>query len=288
VNEASFTLKRRDGIDLFVRRWDEPGVEPRWTFVVVHGHGEHGGRYAGLAEWFTALGASVYAMDHRGHGKSGGQRGHADSLPMLLDDIDAVVQRASDETGKPMVLIGHSLGGLLAVAYALDRGQHIGRAIFSAPALRLRVTVPGWKRTAAGLLPKVAPRLSLSNEIDASDLSHDEAVVSAYRTDPLVHNRISAGMYAATIAKGEALIRRAPELRVPFLLLHGRDDRIVDPAGSQQFFRRATAPERAFCLYPGMYHEIFNEVDRVRVFADMESWLAGETEAHLSGWNPPP
>ena len=87
---------------------------------------------------------------------------------------------------------------------------------------------------------------------------------------------------------GEALIRRAPELGVPFLLLHGRDDRIVDPAGSQQFFRRATAPERAFCLYPGMYHEIFNEVDRERVFADIESWLAGETEAHLSGWNPPP
>lgn len=287
MNDSSFTLQR-DGVDLFVRRWEDPGVERRWSFVIVHGHGEHGGRYAGLAEWFSSLGASVYAMDHRGHGKSGGQRGHADSLAVLLDDIDAVVQHAAAERGRPVVLVGHSLGGLLAVAFALDRGSSIDRAIFSAPALRLRVTVPAWKRAAAGFLPKLAPRLSLSNEIDASDLSHDATVVQAYRTDPLVHNRITAGMYAATVAQGEALIRRAPELRVPFLLLHGRDDRIVDPAGSQQFFRRATAPERAFCLYPGMYHEIFNELDRGRVFADIESWLTGETDAQMSGWNPPP
>ncbi|HEY9287751.1 MAG TPA: lysophospholipase [Candidatus Dormibacteraeota bacterium] len=287
MNETSFTLAR-DGVDLFVRRWDDPGVERRWTFVIVHGHGEHGGRYAGFADWFSPLGATLYAMDHRGHGKSGGQRGHADSLPSLLDDIDAVVQRAAAESGRPVVLVGHSLGGLLAIAYALDRGANLDRAIFSAPALRLRVAVPGWKRAAAGFLPKVAPRLSLSNEIDASDLSHDVAIVDAYRADPLVHNRITAGMYAATVAQGESLIRRAPELQVPFLLLHGRDDRIVDPAGSQQFFRRATAPERAFCLYPGMYHEIFNELDRERVFADIESWLTGETDAQLSGWNPPP
>ena len=99
---------------------------------------------------------------------------------------------------------------------------------------------------------------------------------------------ITAGMYGETAGRTESFIARASELRVPFLLLHGRDDRIVDPVGSQRFFARATAPDRAFCLYPGMYHEIFNEVDHDRVFADIDSWLTRRTDAQLTGWNPPP
>jgi alpha-beta hydrolase superfamily lysophospholipase len=287
VTASTFTLKSRDGLDLAVRRWDPEGTH-QWTFVVVHGHGEHGGRYQFLAEWFAELGATTFAMDYRGHGKSGGQRGHAASLDELLDDIGVVVTHAREERGGPLILIGHSLGGLLAIAYTLDRPAGIDRAVFSAPALQLRVKVPAWKRTAANLLPRVAPKMSLANEINPDDLSHDRAVVEAYRHDPLVHNRITAGMYAATIAHGESLIDRAPQLTVPFLLLHGRDDRIIDPAGSQRFFARARVEGRAFCLYPGMYHEVFNEVDRERVFADIESWLTQRTEEHMTGWNPPP
>jgi alpha-beta hydrolase superfamily lysophospholipase len=288
VNESTSTLKTSDGLELSLRRWHEEGVSHRWTFVVVHGHGEHGGRYRGLAEYFTPLGATVYAMDHRGHGRSGGQRGHTPSLERLLDDIDAVASHAGEKSGRPLVLIGHSLGGLLAIAYTLDRPDRVERAIFSAPALKLRIKVPPWKQALAGVLPRIAPRLSLANEIDASELSHDTEVVRAYREDPLVHNRITAGMYQATIAQGERLIQRAAQLRTTFLLMQGRDDAIVDPGGSQRFFARATAPERAFCLYPGMYHEIFNELDRERVFGDIESWLTQQTDAQLSGWNPPP
>jgi lysophospholipase len=145
--------------------------------------------------------------------------------------------------------------------------------------------VPAWKQALARITPLVAPRLSLSNEINADHLSHDPAVVQAYRTDPLVHNKITAGMYAATLAHGESLIRRASALRVPFLMLHGRDDRIVDPSGSQQFFDNATVEGRAFCLYPGLHHEIFNELDRERVFADIESWLS---DRKAPPPNPPP
>jgi acylglycerol lipase len=288
VKESTSRLKTRDGLDFHLRRWNDETAAHQWTFVLVHGQGEHGGRYAHLAEWFTPLGASVYAMDHRGHGKSTGQRGHTPSLNALLDDIDQVIERARQESGPPIVLIGHSLGGLLAIAYALDRQERVDRAIFSAPALQLKVRVPPWKRAVAGVLPRIAPRLSLANEIDASHLSHEQSIVDAYRSDPLVHNRISAGMYGATIANGEKLIARAGELRLPFLLMHGRDDRIVDPLGSQRFFARATAPDRAFCLYPGMYHEIFNEVEHEKVFADIESWLTRRTEAQTTGWNPPP
>jgi len=148
--------------------------------------------------------------------------------------------------------------------------------------------VPAWKRAVGRVLPRVAPRASLSNEVDPNILSHDPAVGPAYTSDPLVHNRITAGLYGETFAQGESIIARAADLRVPFLLLHGARDQLIDPGGSQRFFARATAPERAYCLYPGMYHEIFNEVDKEMVFQDIESWLTERTEAHLTGWNPPP
>ena len=273
MNESSDTLKTADGLDLFVRRWQADGVPHRWTFVIVHGLGEHGGRYRHLAEWFAPRGATVYAMDHRGHGRSGGQRGHAPSLNALLDDVELVVHRAADEAGGPLVLVGHSFGGLLAIAYALDRPARLDRAIFSAPALVPKVKVPAWKQALAGVLPKIAPKASFANEIDPNVLSRDPAIGRAYVSDPLVHKQITAGLYANTIARGESFIARAPDLRVPFLLLHGRDDQIVDPSGSERFFAIATAPGRAFCLYPGLYHEIFNEVEKEKVFQDIDSWL---------------
>jgi alpha-beta hydrolase superfamily lysophospholipase len=288
VKESTATLKTADGLDLYLRHWETEGVPRQWTFVLVHGLGEHSGRYKHFAEWFTPRGATVYAMDLRGHGRSGGQRGHAPSLNALLDDIDLVVKRARTASGGPPVLIGHSFGGLLAIAYALDRPDGIDKAVFSAPALVARVKVPAWKQSLARVLPRIAPKASFANEIDPNVLSHDATIGPAYTGDPLVHNQITAGLYAATIARGEDFIQRAPELRVPFLLMHGRDDQIVDPAGSQRFFAAATAPDRAFCLYPGLYHEIFNEVDRERVFQDIESWLTQRTDAHLTGWNTPP
>ena len=288
MNASTATLKTADGLDLSVRQWKDAGVPHQWTFVMSHGLGEHSGRYQPFAEWFTPLGATIYALDHRGHGQSGGARGDAPSLKALLDDLDMVVVRARQESGGPVVLFGHSFGGLLAIAYALDRPDRIDRAVFSAPLLVVKAKVPAWKMAAARVLPRVAPRLSMSNEVDADVLSHDPEIGKAYRADPLVHNRLSAGMYGDTIARGEEFIAQAPELRVPFLLLHGRDDLIVDPAGSQRFFARATAPDRALLLYPGMYHEIFNELEHEKVFADIESWLTGQMDADRTGWNPPP
>jgi alpha-beta hydrolase superfamily lysophospholipase len=288
VNESTATIESADGPDLSIRRWSADATPHQWTFVITHGLGEHSGRYAHFAEWFTGIGATVYALDLRGHGRSGGQRGHAPNLAMLLDDIDAVVQRARAESGEPLILLGHSFGGLLAIAYTLERPGRIDRAIYSAPLLRPRIKVPAWKQAAAKVLPRIAPRLSLANEVDPAVLSHDPAIVEAYRTDPLVHNRITGGLYGATIARGEEFIARAPEIRIPFLLLHGRDDQLSDPVASQRFFARATAPDRAFCLYPGLYHEVLNEIDHDRVFADIESWLTRRTDAHLTGWNPPP
>jgi alpha-beta hydrolase superfamily lysophospholipase len=288
VTDSTVTLKTADGLDLQLRRWQNPSVPRIWTFVVVHGLGEHSARYQRFAEWFTELGATVYAMDLRGHGHSGGPRGHAPSLDALLDDVDRVVRHARKESGGPVVLVAHSFGGLLGIAYAMAHPDRIERAVFSAPALKVKAQVPGWKRAIGSVLPRVAPRASLSNEVDPGVLSHDPAVAAAYTSDPLVHNRITAGLYGATIARGESFIARAGELRVPFLLLHGSRDLIIDPSGSQRFFARSSAPERALCFYPGMYHEIFNEVEQETVFQDIETWLTQRTEGELPGWNPPP
>jgi len=288
VTESTVTLQTADGLSLEVRRWQEDTVPHRWTFVVVHGLGEHSGRYQHLAAWFAPLGATVYAMDQRGHGRSGGKRGHAPGLNALLEDIDVVVVRARVQDGGPLVLIGHSFGGLLAIAYSLKHADHIDRAIFSAPLLMVKQRVPAWKRALSTVLPRVAPGMSFSNEVDANLLSHDPGNASAYTGDPLVHDRITAGLYGDTIARGEEFIARAPELRIPFLLMQGRDDQVVDPVGSQRFFARAGAPDRAFCLYPGLYHEIFNELDHEKVFQDIESWLTRRTNGQLTGWNPPP
>lgn len=288
MNDSTVSLKAKDGLDLHLRRWQDPLAPPVWTFVVVHGLGEHSGRYQHFAKWFTEQGATVYAMDLRGHGRSGGPRGHAPSLDALLGDIDRVVLHARKESGGPVVLVAHSFGGLLGIAYAMAHPDRIDRAVFSAPGLKVKAHVPAWKRAIGRVLPRVAPRASLSNEVDPNILSHDPAVGPAYTADPLVHNRITAGLYSSTFARGEAFIARAGELRVPFLLLHGARDQLIDPAGSQRFFSGATAPERAYILYPGMYHEIFNEVEQEMVFQDIESWLTQRTDAHLTGWNPPP
>src|SRR5206468_263527 len=170
VTDSTVTLRTADGLSLEVRRWQEDTVPHRWTFVIVHGLGEHSGRYQHLAARFTPLGATVYAMDQR---------------------------------------------------------------------------VPAWKRALSTVLPRIAPGMTFSNEVDASLLSHDPGNGPAYTSDPLVHDHITAGLYGDTIARGEEFIMRAPELRVPFLLMQGRDDQIVDPVGSQRFFARAAAPDRA-------------------------------------------
>jgi alpha-beta hydrolase superfamily lysophospholipase len=263
-------LRSRDALDLAVRHW--PATAPqRWTFVVAHGLGEHAGRYRRFAAWFGARGVEVYAIDHRGHGMSGGPRGHAPSQAALLDDLDQVVTLTTHGEDRP-VLVGHSMGGLIAIAYALALPDRIQRAVFSAPALMVKQRLPFWMRW---LQPvhHVLPRLTVPNNLDVRTLSRDPAVVEAYRADPLVHDQVSARLGAVTMGQGETLIARAGEVRVPFLLLHGGDDGLVDPQGSERFFAGATAPGRALHVYPGLYHEIFNEPEQARVYQDILDWL---------------
>lgn len=286
--ETPIQLRTADGFELYVRRFEDRTRAWLRTFLVVHGHGEHGGRYRQLAAWFSARGVRLYVVDLRGHGRSGGARGHTPSLRAMLGDLDLVAERAHDESGAPITLVGHSAGGLIGIAYALDRPHRLEAAVISAPALRLRVRVPRWKRILARITPAVAPTLTMATGLDARGLSHDAAVVAAYRQDPLNHDRISTRFNAETFARGEELIARAAQLRVPVLLLQGGSDPIVDPEGTRRFYERAQPALRAMRVYPSLYHEIFNEPEHEQVFQDVEDWLAQRRALADAGWNPPP
>lgn len=274
VEEESIHLQTADGLDLTIRHWRAAELPSRRTLVVAHGIGEHSGRYQAFARWFCAHGAEVYAPDHRGHGKSSGPRGHTPSLRALVDDLERVVALAVRQAARRAILVGHSIGAIVAIGYALSHPEPLERAVFSAPPLMIKVRIPMWKQILARVLPTVLPRLTLSNAIDTNLLCRDPAIVAAYQDDPLVHDRISARFYRETFGRGEELIARAPQLTVPFLLLHGEADGLADPLGSKRFFAASMVPGREIHLYPGLYHEILNEPERERVFEDLEAWLS--------------
>lgn len=278
---ASPSITTRDGERLTLLDWPlGPGVPARGTVLVVHGLGEHAGRYARLAQWLNGRGYAVRGYDLYGHGQSSGARGHLAREAQHLEHLAevAAATRASaarDAAGgeAPLILLGHSLGGLIASA-AVARGlvQPEG-LVLSSPALA--VDMAAWQRLAVGWLPRFAPDLTLGNGLDPKWLSHDAAVVAAYESDPLVHDRICARLGAFVATEGAEVIAAAARWPVRTLLMYAGDDRAVAPRGSQAFARAsgpAPAPVRAHC-FPALYHEIFNEPDPAPVFRSFAAWL---------------
>lgn len=256
----------------------------RGVAVVVHGYCEHRGRYRHVAEHLARHGYDVLVGDLRGHGGSGGDRGFVWRFSDYLDDVSAFLreaavvfraegQGAGDGDRKP-ILIGHSMGGLVAMQYALAHPQALRALVLSSPFLGLKLAVPGWKRAMGLLASLIRPKLRLPNDLPASNLSHDEAVCRAYETDPLVTHEATARWFTETMSAQADTLARAVQVQVPTLMLHAGDDRIVDAAASQAVFSRISAKEKSLTFYPGLYHEIFNELEKDRVLGDMMTWLA--------------
>jgi len=262
-----------DGENLAVRDWPLPARQRRATVLLVHGLGEHSGRYAHVARRLNAWGLGVRGYDHYGHGESGGPRGGLNSDTRLLDDLADLVDatRARMRPDEPLIVLGHSMGGLVAAAFAARALRPIDGLVLSSPALATALN-PVQKLLLA-TLPRIAPNLRVGNGLDASYLSHDKAVVAAYRADPLCHDRICARLARFIATAGPATVAQAGQWRTPTLLLWAGTDRLVDPAGSQAFCDSApTGLVQGQCFAP-LYHEIFNEADAQPVFQRLQQWL---------------
>lgn len=265
-------LAARDGTALALRDWTLPGA--RRAVLFVHGLGEHGGRYDALAAWFRQRGYAARCYDQRGHGLSGGARGGLNAPDDLLDDLAVVYRDYTAALSFPPLLLGHSMGGLVAARAVLDRRIAPPALALSSPALRSRES-PALRRLAK-LLAKLAPNLPLSNGLRLDQLSHDPAVPAAYRADGLCHRRVTPRLADFIFTAGAACIADAPDLAVPTLLLVTGRDGLVDPAGSRDFAAGAWAGKALTTrFFDTLYHELFNEAEPARgqVLKQLADWL---------------
>jgi acylglycerol lipase len=264
-------VESADGAKIAFRAWPQAGAEI--NFAVVHGLGEHGGRYERFAKGMAEHGMGTFAVDLRGHGKSPGQRGHVDSWSQWVDDVSAFVKHVAEVAAGEVVPVGHSFGGAAVMSTVLAGKLPISRRfIVSSPALKVKVAVPAWKIKLGTAASRVLPRLALANEVDPKLLSRIPGVVEAYRTDPLVHGKISSRLYTEWLAATKDVLDRAGEIKIPFLILAGTDDGLIDPDGSKELHDRAASMSE-LRLLEGRYHEPFNDRDNEEVFKLISDWL---------------
>ena len=251
----------------------QPAGNVKGVVCLVHGLGEHSGRYSPLADFLNRSGFAVMAFDLRGHGRSGGKRGHF-AYETALDDIGLLVAEARRRFGEaPRFLYGHSLGGNLVLNYILRRPVDALRgAIVSGPWLRLAFDPPAYKVFLARSVGKLLPGLLQPSGLQPEYLSHDAEVVRAYVEDPLVHDRISAGLFLGAYEAGLWALEHASALSIPLLLMHGTADHLTSADASREFCARA-GERCTLRLWEGMYHEVHNEPGKEEVYRTVKAWL---------------
>jgi len=272
MNHSEFGWETGDHLQLYAQAW-RPDGETRGMVCLIHGLGEHSGRYEHVAACLTGAGYVLAAFDQRGHGRSDGQRGHAPDFQILTEDVAKFLEESDKRhPGHSCFLYGHSLGGNLAIEYVLRRRPRLAGVIATAPALRTAFKPPALKIALGKIMVRLWPTLSMSNEIDVQTLSRNPDVVKAYVDDPLVHDRLTPGLGIGMIQEGEWLLEHASELSLPLLLMHGGADRLTSLQASSEFAARAGD----LCMlkvWEGLYHEIHNEPEQEAVLAYLVDWL---------------
>jgi alpha-beta hydrolase superfamily lysophospholipase len=275
------TLSTTDGLSLQLRHWPlEGGAPARGSVLIVHGLGEHAGRYAHVAAHLNANAWRAIGFDLRGHGQSGGARGALARPDSLLDDLAQVIEAVRREHPGPLVLLGHSMGGLIAGRFVAEGlaaqpamwWRPVDALVMSSPALD-----PGMNAFQKGLLAvlgPLAPNLAVNNGLDPAWISRDPAVVKAYVDDPLVHDRITPRLARFIVDGGELVRQRAAGWTLPTALLYAGADRCVAPRGSDAFAAAAPHSVVHSRRYDGFSHEIFNEPEQREVLAELSRWLA--------------
>jgi len=267
----SHQVSAADGTMLYVTDYMLPAAQTRGSVVLMHGLGEHSGRYRHLAGFFNDCGLSVRAYDHRGHGRSQGKRGDVINGDPMLQDAEIIVDDFSSRYAQPPFLFGHSMGGLFAAHFALARLAPLRGLILSSPALTLRLSAP--QAHMLKLMHKLAPSIGVPNGLSPALLSHDTNIVAAYKSDPLVHRKISARLLRSMLSSIAHCQSHAGSLSIPALMLVAGDDRLVNAEGSRQFFAHTPPGMAEIHVYDDMFHEIFNEPDAERPRADLKRWV---------------
>ena len=275
IAETTGHLVGSDGIEIFYRQYRAESERAR--MVIAHGLGEHSGRYGNVIERLLPYGISVWVPDYRGHGQSGGKRGHVLNFVQYLTDLRLTVELAKKEMPgeMPCFLLGHSMGGLIAIYFAQRYPELIDGVAASSPLLGMVIEVPAIKKVLGSLMSYVWPGLIMGNELDATKISHDPDVVKAYQTDSQVHGSVSARFFTELMAAMESVNQQASTLSVPVLMQVAGDDYLVNADSSKLFFEKVTLEDKTLCVYDGLYHEIYNapEDDKEKVLDDLEAWL---------------
>ena len=275
MEPVQFSIRAQDGLNLHTVEWS-PQAEAKAVVCLIHGLGDHCGRYAHIADAFNRAGYVVLAFDLRGHGKSGGPRGHTPSSEAFLDDIDRLLAEAEKRyPGKPRFLYGHSLGGTLVLYSSLRRDPQISGLISTGAGLHSPLIEQKLKVAFANAMAVVLPTMTLPTGLNPELLSHDPQVVQDYRDDPLVHYKASLAMARSTIRAIHWTMEHATEMKQPLLLMHGAADQLTYPSGSQEFARRVPG-SCTLRLWDGLYHEIHNEPEKEQVIAEMIRWMDNE------------
>lgn len=280
MQHSTETFTAQDELILFAQAW-QPEHEPRAVVLLAHGVGEHSGRYQHVASALTARGYAVYTLDHRGHGRSAGQRVFIRRFDEYIDDLSAYFEQVrAQRPGAPLFVYGHSMGSIIALRFTLRHQSALAGLITTGTALRLPVSLPAPVIALARRLAPFAGQIPVITPIALDGLSRDPQVIADYTADPLVYlGRLRLGWSVEMFDAVQEVERRLPELKLPYLALHGADDPITLPEGAEIVRERAGSPDLTVRVYPGLRHEIHNEPEQAQVLNDIVSWL----DAHVSG-----
>ncbi len=262
-----------DGIAIHARGWEPEGVTPEAVVCLVHGIGEHGARYGKVAEAFCKANMAFWAPDMRGHGLSGGKRGHLPSAESILSDISQYLDQAGQRyPGIPLILYGHSLGGILALYYGLKKGTGLKGVISASPGLRNSLENQPLKVAAAKILGFIFPSLAISSGLDGNAISRDRQEVSNYEADPLVHDKMTLGFGKVMLGVNRFVLENSGTLGLPLLLLHGKKDTIAFPEGSDAV-ASSLGNRCKLVMWEEALHELHNEPEKEEVFQTMTNWV---------------
>ena len=264
--------KSNDGLEMYSQSW-EPDETAKAVICLVHGLGEHSGRYAHVGKAFTDAGFALAGFDLRGHGKSGGPRGHLSSFDAFMDDIDGFVKQVEARfEGLPRFLYGHSLGGILVLNYVLRRKPEFKGVISTGAGLRTSLEEQTAKVTMARVLGTLLPSVAIPSGLDPTTISHSPEIVDAYVNDPLVHDKMTLGFGKIMLSVLPWTFEHAHEFSLPLLIMHGKEDKLGYLRGSEEF-AGLVKQDCSLKLWDGLYHEIHNEPEQNEVFAYTIKWM---------------